>query len=110
MPSEREVKKGNRELALGLEKYDSNAARMEFISKQYAVMLREVKKLQHESGSFKKKHDQMQKERDVAKAELSKIVSLKDKLEKLSREQSTENRKLRVCCRCLMHNANCFTG
>lgn len=56
-----------------------------------------MKRLERDYQKSKKRADQLQKEKDNAKSELSKANSLKEKLEKLSRETSNENRKLRVC-------------
>jgi hypothetical protein len=56
-----------------------------------------MKRLERDYQKSKKRADQLQKEKDTAKSELSKANSLKEKLEKLSRETSNENRKLRVC-------------
>lgn len=55
-----------------------------------------MKRLERDHQKSKKRADQLQKEKDTAKSELSKATSLKEKLEKLSRETSNENRKLRV--------------
>jgi len=56
-----------------------------------------MKRLERDYQKSKKRADQLQKEKDTAKSELNKANSLKEKLEKLSRETSNENRKLRVC-------------
>lgn len=55
-----------------------------------------MKKLERDNQKHKRRGDQLQKERDAAKTDLSKTATLKEKLEKLSRETSIENRKLRV--------------
>ena len=55
-----------------------------------------MKRLERDHQKAKKRADQLQKEKDAAKSELNKMSSLKDKLEKLSRDTSNENRKLRV--------------
>lgn len=55
-----------------------------------------MKRLERDHQKAKKRGDQLQKEKDTAKSELNKMTTLKEKLEKLSRETSNENRKLRV--------------
>jgi Myosin-like coiled-coil protein len=55
-----------------------------------------MKRLEREYQKAKKRGDQLQKEKDSAKSELTKMTSMKEKLEKLSRETSNENRRLRV--------------
>lgn len=66
------------------------------LQKRFAALLADMKTVEREHMKARRKQDIMQKERDAAKSELSKLASMRDKLEKLSRETSTENRKLRV--------------
>jgi chromosome segregation ATPase len=94
--AEREVKKANRELATSMDKHSSQIARIEHLSRRYAALVVEMKKLEHDHKSTKRKHDLMQKERDAAKSELTKVTAQKDKLEKLSRDAIIENRNYRV--------------
>ena len=75
---------------------DSAIARIDYVQKRYVALVGEMKKLEREHRAAKRKADLMQKERDTAKTELTKMTSVKDKLEKLSRETTNENRKLRV--------------
>lgn len=93
---DREVKKANRDLSNQLSSYDSPLARIDAVQKKYAQLFGDMKRLEREHIKQKKRADALQKEKDTAKSELTKMVALKDKLEKLSRETSTENRKLRV--------------
>lgn len=94
--ADREVKKANRDLSNQLSSYDSPLARIDAVQKKYAQLFGDMKRLEREHLKQKKRADALQKEKDTAKSELTKMVALKDKLEKLSRETSTENRKLRV--------------
>jgi hypothetical protein len=55
-----------------------------------------MKRLEREYHKNKKRADQLQKEKDAGKSELSKTVTLKDKLEKLCRELQKENKKIKV--------------
>lgn len=55
-----------------------------------------MKRVEQEYQKAKRRGDQLQKEKDTAKTELGKLATMKDRLEKLSRETSNENRKLRV--------------
>ena len=70
--------------------------RMEALQKKNADLFAEMKKLEREHNKSKKRADQMQKERDSQRAELSKTTGVKDKLEKLAREFTKENKKLKV--------------
>lgn len=95
MRTEREVKRANRELSSAVSGQD-HIARAEAIQKKYLQLYGDMKRLEREYQKTKRRADTMQKERDTAKSELSKATGMKDKLEKLSRETSVENRKLRV--------------
>lgn len=95
--TEREVKKANRDLTQHLNGYKDPLARVNEIQKRFTTLVGEMKRLERDHQKSKKRADQLQKEKDTAKSELSKANSIKEKLEKLSRETSNENRKLRVC-------------
>jgi DNA repair exonuclease SbcCD ATPase subunit len=95
METEREVKKANRELSSAVSNKD-HIARADAIQKRYLQLYGEMKRLEREYQKTKRRADTTQKERDTAKSELSKMTSVKDKLEKLSRDTSVENRRLRV--------------
>lgn len=90
------MKKANRDLSHEISGYDNPLARIEAVQKKYSKLYGDMKRLEREHHKAKKRADQLQKEKDTAKSELNKMNSLKDKLEKLSRETSNENRKLRV--------------
>ena len=55
-----------------------------------------MKRHERDSIKNKKRGDQLQKEKDASRNELSKQTNLKDKLEKLCREIQRENNKLKV--------------
>jgi hypothetical protein len=94
---EREVKKASRDLTHEISVYENPLTRIEVIQKKYTKLYGDMKRLERDHQKAKKRGDQLQKEKDTAKSELTKMNSLKEKLEKLSRETSNENRKLRVC-------------
>lgn len=71
-------------------------AKINQVQNKCAQLLGEMKKQERELQKQKKRADTLQKEKDAAKSELNKATSMKEKLEKLSRETSNENRKLRV--------------
>jgi chromosome segregation ATPase len=96
---EREVKKANRELWASIHKMDE-MAKMTHLQNRCTQLLTDLKRLQRDHKSTKTRADKLQKERDSAKSDLTKVTSIRDKLEKLSRETTTENRKLRVCLTC----------
>ena len=93
--TEREVKKANRELHNQTSRMD-NLQKIEHLSKRCSDLLAEMKRHERESIKNKKRGDQLQKEKDQSRTELSKTVGLKEKLEKLCRELQKENNKLKV--------------
>ena len=73
-----------------------NLQKIEHLSKRCSDLLAEMKRHERESIKNKKRGDQLQKEKDQSRTELSKTVGLKEKLEKLCRELQKENNKLKV--------------
>ena len=102
LPAEREVKKANRDLTNLLTGMETPLSRLEAVQKKYTELLADMKRLDRENLKSKKRADQVQKEKDQGRSELSKTVSMKEKLEKLCRELTRENKKMKV-----LHNP-CF--
>jgi predicted RNase H-like nuclease (RuvC/YqgF family) len=92
---EREVKKANRELNNLTSKMD-DLQKIETLQKRVTEHLADMKRLERENLKNKKRGDMLQKEKDHARAELSKSMTLKEKLEKLCRELQRENNRLKV--------------
>lgn len=93
--TEREVKKANRELHSQTSKM-SELQKIDHLTKRCSDLLAEMKRHERESIKNKKRGDQLQKEKDSSRTELSKTIGLKEKLEKLCRELQKENNKLKV--------------
>lgn len=72
-------------------------SRLEAVQKKYTELLADMKRLDRENIKSKKRADQVQKEKDQGRSELSKTISMKEKLEKLCRELTRENKKMKVC-------------
>lgn len=70
--------------------------RLETVHKKYTELLADMKKLDRDYTKSKKRADQLQKDQDKGKSELNKTVTMKDKLEKLCRELTKENKKVKV--------------
>lgn len=96
---EREVKKATRDLTSLLTGMETPLSRLEAVQKKYTELLADMKRLDREHVKSKKRADQLQKDKDHGRSELSKTVSMKEKLEKLCRELTRENKKMKVCCR-----------
>ncbi|KAF1929829.1 uncharacterized protein M421DRAFT_59854 [Didymella exigua CBS 183.55] len=92
---EREVKKANREMQSLLTHMDGPLAQLTALQKKYTELLSDMKRMEREHAKAKKRGDQLQKEKDAQRAELAKLTTLKDKLDKLSRDFAKENKKLK---------------
>jgi hypothetical protein len=92
---EREVKKANRELSHLLNGMETPMSRLEAVQKRYTELLQDMKRTERDHIKAKKRGDQLQKEKDAQKTEMNKVVAMKDKLEKLSRDLTKENKKLK---------------
>jgi DNA repair ATPase RecN len=93
---EREVKKATRDLNQLLNNIESPMTRLETVHKKYTELLADMKKLDRDHSKSKKRADQLQKDQDKGKSELNKTLTMKDKLEKLCRELTKENKKVKV--------------
>jgi uncharacterized protein (DUF3084 family) len=94
---EREVKKATRDLTNLLTGMETPLSRLEAVQKKYTELLADMKRLDRENVKSKKRADQLQKEKDQGRIELSKTVTMREKLEKICRELQRENKKLKVC-------------
>ena len=72
-------------------------SRLDALHKKYSELLADMRRLERDNNKTKKRADQLQKEKDQGRSELSKTVSIKEKLEKLCRELTRENKKIKVC-------------
>lgn len=92
---DREVRKANRELNHQMNKMN-DMDKIELLTKRSSELFANMKRLERENLKNKKRADQLQKEKDSSRTDLSKQISLKEKLEKLCRELQKENNKLKV--------------
>ena len=90
------MKKANRDLSSLLSNIETPIKRLEALQKKYTELLTDMKRTEREHLKAKKRADQLQKEKDSGRAELTKVIAVRDKLEKLSRDVTRENRKLKV--------------
>ena len=93
---EREVKKANRDLTNLLSGVKNDSSRLEVVHKKFSELVADMQRVTRELTKSKKRADQLQKEKDASKLELSKNVTLKDKLEKLCRELQKDNKRMKV--------------
>ena len=93
---EREVKKANRDLSNLLSSIESPLSRFELVQKKYTELLLEMQRVNRDYIKNKKRVDQLQKEKDHSRSELSKTITMKEKLEKLCRELQKDNKKMKV--------------
>ncbi|KAL9085671.1 MAG: hypothetical protein Q9159_004548 [Coniocarpon cinnabarinum] len=104
MEIEREVKKANRDLSNLLSTMEAPMSRLEIVQRKYTELLADMKRTEREHVKSKKRADQLQKEKDTARSELTKMTSQKDRLEKLCREMQKDNKKLKDEHRALSEN------
>ena len=93
---EREVRKATRDLNNLLAGMGTPLEKMDALHKKNSDLFQDMKRLERDYAKSKKRADQMQKERDAQRTELNKTVTVKDKLEKLAREFTKDNKKLKV--------------
>ncbi|KAF1949371.1 hypothetical protein CC80DRAFT_429275 [Byssothecium circinans] len=93
--TEREVKKANRELSSLLNNMEGPLSRLDVVQKRYTELLADMKRTERDHQKAKKRGDQLQKEKDASRSELNKVTTMKDKLDKLSRDLAKENKKLK---------------
>lgn len=73
-----------------------NMQKIEHLTKRSTELLADMRRLERENQRNKRRGDTVQKERDASRAELSKTIGLKEKLEKLCRELQRDNNKMKV--------------
>lgn len=101
------MRKANRELQSQTAKM-SDIQKIDHLQKRCYDLLSEMKRHERESIKNKKRADQLQKEKDHARNELTKNTGLREKLEKLCRELQKENNKLKVSIY-LLHDGSCLS-
>lgn len=70
--------------------------KIDFLLRKSSELLADMRRMERENQKNKKRGDTLQKEKDTNRTELSKTVTLKEKLEKLCRELQRDNNKLKV--------------
>ena len=92
---EAEVKKANRDLSQLLNTMEPHNSKLDAVQRKYSELLSEMKKVEREHVKAKKRGDQLQQEKEEIGKERTRERGLKEKLEKLSRELTRENKKLK---------------
>lgn len=78
-----------------LNNMDGPLSRLDTVQKKYSELLADMKRTEREYQKAKKRGDQLQKEKDQQRSELTKMTTMKDKLDKLSRDFAKENKRLK---------------
>jgi hypothetical protein len=71
-------------------------SRLDVLQRKYTELLQDMKRTERDHQKAKKRGDQLQKEKDAQRTELNRVTAMKDKLEKLSRDFTRDNKKLKV--------------
>jgi chromosome segregation ATPase len=90
------VKKANRDISSLLSKIEAPMSRLDALQRKYTELLQEMKRTERDHQKAKKKCDQLQKEKDAQRTELTRVTTMKDKLEKMSRDFTNQNKRLKV--------------
>ncbi|ORY71653.1 myosin-like coiled-coil protein-domain-containing protein [Pseudomassariella vexata] len=69
--------------------------KIDLLTKRWSELFTNMKRLERDNIKNKKRADQLQKDKDTSRTEVSKQTGLKEKLEKLCRELQKENNKLK---------------
>jgi chromosome segregation ATPase len=99
------VKKGMREMGYELKAFADLNRKVDFLNERYRELLFNMKRLERDHRTAKRRADQTQKEKDTAKSELNKMTNKNAKLESLSKDLNKMVRDLRVC---LIISATCL--
>ena len=89
------MKRANRDIQQQMQKMD-NMQKIDYLTRRSSDLLAEMRRLEKENQKNRRRSDNLQKERDNGRTELSKTVGLKEKLEKLCRELQKDNNKMKV--------------
>lgn len=90
------MKKANRELSSLLSGMETPMSRLDALQRKYTELLADMKRTERDHQKAKKRGDQLQKEKDAQRTELNRVTAMKDKLEKISRDFTKENKRLKV--------------
>ena len=90
------MRKATRDLNNLLAGMGTPMEKIEALQKRNQELLGEMKKLEREYTKVKKRSDQLQKERDTSRSELNRTTGLKEKMEKVARDFTKDNKKIRV--------------
>lgn len=96
--TERSVKKASREIREDVDKHARNdpVAQVNLIQKRCETLLFDQKRWARDLSKNKKRADQLQKEKDAARSELSKTNTQRHKLEGLCRELQKEGKLIKA--------------
>ncbi|CAG8496194.1 17942_t:CDS:10 [Cetraspora pellucida] len=89
------VKKASREMKEIINSQNDQMEKFDTIQQRYMELFQDMKRLERDYAKMKKRNEQLQKEKDAAKSDLSKTSSLKHKLENICRELQKENKRIK---------------
>jgi chromosome segregation ATPase len=85
-----------REVTQELKSYESLNKKFDALNDKYKELLSSMKRLERDYRVTKKKHEQVQKEKDTAKTDLQKMTASKSKLETVSQGLTKKIKELQV--------------
>ncbi|KXS16904.1 hypothetical protein M427DRAFT_54946 [Gonapodya prolifera JEL478] len=90
-----QVRKATTELSELVNAQNTQGDKIDVIQQKYMELFQEHKRLERELGKIKRKSEQAAKDKDSAKAEVSKLTSQKQKIETVCRELQKENKRIK---------------
>ncbi|KAK9368137.1 myosin-like coiled-coil protein-domain-containing protein, partial [Lipomyces kononenkoae] len=91
----RASRKANKELTEVVDSHEDYLGKITVIQQKYSELFQEMKRHEREHIRAKRRAEQLQKEKDQARSEMAKTLSVKEKLENLCRELQKENKSIK---------------
>ncbi|PKC66673.1 hypothetical protein RhiirA1_364883 [Rhizophagus irregularis] len=89
------VKKASKEIKDTINSRDDQMEKFDMIQQRYMELFQDMKRLELDHVKLKKRNEQLQKEKDAARSDLSKANLMKHKFENICRELQKENKRIK---------------
>ncbi|KAK9465206.1 myosin-like coiled-coil protein-domain-containing protein [Lipomyces arxii] len=90
----RATRKASKELAGLIDNHEDYIGKITILQQKYSDLFHEMRRLEREHIKSKKRIEFLQKEKEIAKMETKKAVTMREKLESLCRELQKENKRI----------------
>ncbi|KAI8052931.1 myosin-like coiled-coil protein-domain-containing protein [Syncephalis plumigaleata] len=89
------IKKANREMTQLIRAQGDQSEKLGILHRKYMELFQDMKRLEKEHTKLKKREDIIIREKDAARNDMTRAISVKSKLENLCRELQRENRRIK---------------